>query len=363
MSLVKIKPAHLLSDHSGRKDQRGFRLPITLVKPLIKLLVAEGVGLAQLLADTGIQLIDLTQPGVQIQFYQLDKLVNNAYRLAPKSDFALRLGEQLHFNQDGLLDLRIMSSDNVGQAMFLLNDYQPLLTPLLHLHFAVEEGKGIFSATPEYPLGNTLPFMIEYLFAATYSLGKFCLGVRNFPLSIELAYPEPPRSQLYQSFFSNPIRFGCDQNRAILPASVLAMPLIFADKSCAEKNDLLCQYKVKRAQSEHGIIHRVNQLLQQNELADMSLEALAEQLCMSPRTLRRQLQLQEVSYKSLLESQRKKTALKLIRRNELSMEVMAGHLGYKDTSSFSRAFKKWFGVPPNQFRDLGDATWQEKTLA
>ncbi len=363
MSLVQLKPGHLNLERRDSSTKGAFAIPITMVKPLIKLLVSDGVNLNELLAGTDIPLMDLTRLGVYIHFNQLEALINNAYRLAPRCDFALRLGEQLHFNHDGLLDLRVMSSDNVEQAMFLLNDYQPLLTPLMHLQFQLENGEGVFTATPEYPLGNTLPFMIEYLFAATFSLGKFCLGMSHFPVTIELAYPEPPRSQLYQHFFSNPIRFGCPQNRAILSPAVLALPLIFADKNCAEKTDLICQYKVKNIQQESGIIHRVNQLLQRSDLATVSLESLADALCMSPRTLRRQLQLQAVSYKSLLEAQRKKTAVKLISRSDITLDDLASRLGYRDTSSFSRAFKKWFGLSPNQYRERRTQNAQDKTLA
>jgi AraC-like DNA-binding protein len=71
---------------------------------------------------------------------------------------------------------------------------------------------------------------------------------------------------------------------------------------------------------------------------------------MSPRTLRRHLQSHETSYKELLEEERKRVALAHIRKQDISIETLAESLGYSDASSFSRAFKRWYGLSPKNFK-------------
>lgn len=56
------------------------------------------------------------------------------------------------------------------------------------------------------------------------------------------------------------------------------------------------------------------------------------------------------THKTLLEEQRKKTTLETIRKHDIPLEKLAEQLGYQDASSFSRAFKRWFGVAPNRFK-------------
>ena len=128
--------------HQGMQD---FGIPVANFKPLVKLLVTQGVKLETLLADTGITLNDFTQLDHNVIFEQYRRLLNNARRLTQDSSYALKLGEQFFINHDGVLACRVMSSDNPNQAMALLETYQTLFTQLLHFRFESDEHGGVFS--------------------------------------------------------------------------------------------------------------------------------------------------------------------------------------------------------------------------
>jgi len=355
MSLVKLKPG-VTSTITRNVESTYEKLTISIgkVKPLIKLLAAQGVALDELLEGTGISLRDLTLFDLLIDYEQYLKLIDNAYILAPDPCFGLSLGEQFYVNHDGLLACRIMSSENAMQAMYLLKDYQSLLTLLFQLNFEVFEDQAVFTVHPAYRLNNSLPFFIEYTFAAIYSIGKFCLGSQKMELTYEFSYEHPTSTKRYTDFFGGEVRFSCKENRVLVPLDILNKPFIFADKQSAKINDEICQDKVSSIESEVDIKQRVKMLIRKNKLFNISLETLAEQLCMSPRTLSRQLKAQKISYKTILEEERKKRAIQQIREHDISLDQLAEQLGYQDASSFSRAFKKWVGVAPNQFKDLQD---------
>jgi len=352
MSLHTFPSAAIQRSAEQTKQASLRKVALRKVKPLLKILYAEGIALETLLDDTGICLSDLTRYDFSISYGQYHRLIENACRLASHSDFALRLGEQFYINQDSILACRIMSCDSALQAMYLLRDYQCLLTRIFHLEFEVGEKYGVMTVHPNTNLRGTLPFFIEYTFAAIYSLGKFCIGREQLDLRYEFAYSiEPREPAVYHRFFGEHVRFDAVKNRVLIPLETLHSPFIFAHAGNARINDRICQSKVRKIRNETDICKQVIKLLRRRQFQDVSVDAIAKELCMSTRTLRRQLQAQKLSYKTLLEQERRKLARSSLQNNPgMSVEQLAEQLGYQDVSSFSRAFKRWFGQAPSHFK-------------
>ncbi|NRA23993.1 MAG: AraC family transcriptional regulator ligand-binding domain-containing protein [Oleispira sp.] len=351
MSLVKIFPRVSGSPKQLRKSELALlTIPFDKVKPLIKLIVSEGVDLLELLSGTGIDHKDITLRDLSINGEQYFRLISNAYLLAPDPTFGLSLGEQFYMNNDGLLASRVMKSDNARQAMKLLAEYQSLLTAMFQMVFEDKGEYGIFKAQPTYDLGDNYPFFIEYTCAAVHSVGKLCIGAKKMELRYEFTYDKPASIIRYHKILGPNVNFLCKENRVFVPKEVLDMPFIFADKQAAKVNDQACQDRIGHIEQDLDIKQRVKVLIRKNNLKDVSLDKLAEQLCMSPRTLSRQLKFRRCTYKSILEDERKRSARIMIQERDISLNQLASQLGYQDTSSFSRAFKRWFGISPNQYK-------------
>jgi AraC-like DNA-binding protein len=80
--------------------------------------------------------------------------------------------------------------------------------------------------------------------------------------------------------------------------------------------------------------------------ADTGMDAVARELNMSPRTLRRRLEEAGTSYRSLVDEVRETLAEELLDTGALSVEDVAIRLGYAEASSFIYAFKRWKGITP-----------------
>jgi AraC-like DNA-binding protein len=81
-----------------------------------------------------------------------------------------------------------------------------------------------------------------------------------------------------------------------------------------------------------------------------SVERVAERLNLRVRTLQRRLNEQGLTYSDLVETFRYREAARLLERTERPVAVIAAALGYKDPSHFSRAFLRWSGMRPTEFR-------------
>jgi len=349
MALIKYSQSQNQADSKAEE----VYISISRIKPLIKILIMDQVDLRVLLAGTGIDMLDFTRSDKTISFKQYQKLVVNACRLSTDAAFALRLGEQSFLHHDGLLAGRIMSSENVEQSMELLTRYQPLFTQILLFDFKVNHLGGVLTLEPHFELGEALPYFMEYTFSVIYSLGRFFLGGAHLDrtsVELHLTYPAPESREAFDEFFSIPVLFDQPANRIVFSKRLLSLPLIFSNKDTAQQKDKICQARVTEIAPENTILDRVKFMIHKQIFSELSLDQLADQLCISPRTLRRHLQANNTSYKALLENERKRVSLTQIKKPEVSIESLAEKLGYSDASSFSRAFKRWYGVSPKHYK-------------
>ena len=81
-----------------------------------------------------------------------------------------------------------------------------------------------------------------------------------------------------------------------------------------------------------------------------SLEHAAKKLSLHPRTLQRKLDEENICYSGMLKKIRKEVAIERLQNSDISIIQLADYLGYGDNTAFTRAFKRWFGDSPSQWR-------------
>lgn len=336
---------------NGSEDsKKAHKLPVAQIKPLVKYLVTEGYSLDDILCNTGISLELLTRHDEHISLDAYIQLATNARNISKHATYALTLGKQSFINHDGILACRTMSSRNALAAMQLLVQYQHLLTPLLEFNLETNDEHGIFTIEQKAPLGDALPHIIEYNMSVLYSLGKFCLGQNHYPMEIEFRHGNPGKPNEFELFFNNPVRFNCESNRVLIPIETLSQPIIFQNEASAITNENLCRQYKKHETKDEWVLQKVRVAIRNMPFTEISMENLSKQLFMSTRSLRRHLSNHGVSFKALFENERKRIALKRVQKKDISVESLAEELGYQNAASFSRAFKRWFGMAPNHYK-------------
>jgi len=80
------------------------------------------------------------------------------------------------------------------------------------------------------------------------------------------------------------------------------------------------------------------------------LARAAKTLGVSPRTLQRQLRTHGIDFKELVEDTRHRFALDYLKDRDNTLTEIAFLLGYSEVSAFNRAFKRWTGTTPMEYR-------------
>jgi AraC-like DNA-binding protein len=175
------------------------------------------------------------------------------------------------------------------------------------------------------------------------------------PLWVELARPIPEAgAQPYLDYFQCPVRFDCDQIRLAMDAGVMDTPLPGASPDMAQHNDeIVMDYLGKMDRKD--IINRVRTMII-TDLASgtVSKQAIADKLHMSPRNLQLKLAARDTSFQDILDSTRQRLATGYIEQSAFAITEIAFLLGYSDTSNFTRAFRRWHGISPTDYRAARD---------
>ena len=171
------------------------------------------------------------------------------------------------------------------------------------------------------------------------------------PRLLELRRPVPAQgSGPFEEYFHCPVRFDCATLRFHFDAGQMREPLLGANRELAQHNDhVVIAYLEKLDRDD--ISNRVRtHLIGLLSAGECGRAQIAARMHMSPSTLQVKLARQGTSFLEVLDSTRRELALGYIGQSRLSITGMAFMLGFSDVSNFNRAFRRWTGMSPSEYR-------------
>lgn len=250
-----------------------------------------------------------------------------------------------------------MSSRTLGEAIRLMPSYESVV---------MDTGRTLFTPDGDIiRLGWLLserqahPVLEDFILAAWLSLGRWLVGRDIHPLEVCLSHAvAPDDASAYRQVFQCPVSFGRPHAEVRFPASWLDLPVVHADPDLhalmLERARALQAAQPAAGHWSRRVLEVLPDLLPRQEA---TLTAVAARLAISERSLRRRLTEEGHSFGDLLLAQRKQLAQHYLRDDRLGLLDIALLLGYAEHSAFSAAFRQWFGMPPQQFRQsLASAT-------
>jgi AraC-like DNA-binding protein len=180
--------------------------------------------------------------------------------------------------------------------------------------------------------------------------GRALSGGTSHPLSVALRRSEPAPSDAWARVFRAPVTFGADTNCMIYSSAVLDAQLPSGNPELAHYNDELVARHLARLDKDR-FATRVHTLLA-GLLAsgEPSPRDVARELGLSIRSLQRHLADEGTSFKDVLAETRRGLAQTYLSDGHSSVTEVAFLLGFADTSSFARAFRRWTGSSPSEYR-------------
>ncbi len=314
-------------------------------------ITGQGGDLDRIFGHAGIDPEQLLHPTLSLALPNYCQVLEEAARQTGCDNFGLRYGEQFQPQALGLLGYVGLCSATLEQALVNFAAAFPY-----HQHSTlirlVDEGE---CYRFEYQVRHGAIVQrrqdAELTMGMATNLLRHVLGPQWAPREVAFEHRRPEGWQEHRDVFAANVVFNQSCNGLLIPKQDVvgrAMP----------GHDPMLLMLVMDAIRQLGEATPVPDLLDQARQAiaamlpqgEPTLEALAQRLEVSEWALQRQLREHGTSFSQLVDQRRQALALRHMRQQRLSISELAPLLGYSETSAFSRAFRRWFGVSPRQWR-------------
>lgn len=327
-------------------DKLNF-LPYYAMRGLVNFLCQQGFPMAKSLAVLKCDIEDLGQQNSQFQRKDYYRLYKEAESHLGIKNLGFLHGRELFLGEWGILGHIVMASENISQAMENQRRYQGLISALGHAYHEQSEDETRLRWLSE---PNTPNQIIEQVITAWVSFAFKHTLSKQRPKSVHFVHSPCVEPLEYEEFFGCDVYFNSQFNGVVVRTESLTLPLINHNK---EVLSILCnhaevQLSEKKAMASLHIIQQYITDQLPNKVP--SLMEVAEHLGISVRQLQRKFQKEETNLTELIELIRKNLAIAYLTQTDHKIAYIASILGYSEQSAFQRAFKRWTGNTPQEFR-------------
>ncbi len=325
-----------------------------LFRLVLEAAVEAGSDRGELLALTGVRAESLEGQDARVPRAAHHQLWDEFARRTGDDCLGLRLAERARQpGAFGVLDYLLRSSANLGDALDRLARFLPLL--FVGDEVVDERGerevlfglrRGAYRFTPSRHTS-------ECNVATLLHVGRQMLGTDWAPLEVFFEHAAPPDVREHRRLFRCPLHFGAPLHGMRFERALLDRPALRPDPGLSAVLGHLAERMLVEIAHEPPFTGQVRRFLlgAYRAQADTSLESAARSLRLTPRSLQRKLAAEGGSHRDLLDQVRRALALAYLRDEGRSVTEVAELLGFSDPSTFHRAFRRWTGHAPHEYRE------------
>lgn len=263
-------------------------------------------------------------------------------------DLGFRIGTWWDTGRWGLLGHIVHCCQSLGQALELQKRYQGLMGNVSRPEFIQGQKHCMIKWIPHYQCSHHLN---EEALTSWVAFAKKSLGKKLSPNKVCFTHELKGDLQVYEDFFQCPVVFDSEFNGIEFSNDILEMPFIGHNpellKVLTSYGDLIVRKKQKNAANEV-----ITQFIVENlDTKVPTLDETAQFLGVSPRNLQRKFKAQNTSFKAIVDDVRKEYAYFYLLQTNYKISYVAQVLGFSEQCVFQRAFKRWTGITPGEYRN------------
>lgn len=316
--------------------------------------VAEGFALpaAELLDILDLSREQLREPERMVSLAATRAATHYAHARLGQRGLGFAYARALRVTLHGPISLIALSSNNLLEAMQALERFSSLRAPAFH--FSATVGAEFVTMRVDYPGRNDplRPFLMELLLMGLVAMSAQILDRPLTGTEIHMQGPEPEYYSVLAAELPVPVRYGQKEYAIHVPRALMETPLRLADAHAAAMAREACERELaaRAGGKKEALSVRVRTVLTAGKDRLPTLEEVAGTLHVSTRTLKRRLQEEGRSFRAVVDHVLCDKATQMLQEEGSSVSEVAYRLGYNDVSNFSRAFRRWTGKSPSDFR-------------
>ncbi|WP_373186882.1 AraC family transcriptional regulator [Halopseudomonas sp.] len=292
----------------------------------------------------------LATPHARISIPRFMRMGQAAISLSSREDIGLLMGEHSQASHLGLAGLTAQCASDLQAAFNTLVRFERLSSQNYRGHSSFDAPALRFYSISPYNRFNL--FVVDSALSSRARLGRELTGGQARLEAVHIEFPAPAYAERYEEVFKCPVLFGQQHNQLLWQRASLDLSLVQAAPATFNHLQSLCEAQLHELGRHRRLRERVEEVVSpQLHQRLPSLDTVARNLGMASWTLRRKLQQQEQTrFQDIIDDTRRDLALTYVRDTELALGEIAFLLGFSSPAAFQRAFKRWTGQAPGQFR-------------
>lgn len=293
----------------------------------------------------------INDPHARFSLSLIDKTYRELYETVNDPCIGLKVATLWHPSHLGSLGYAWLASSTLYTALNRLSRYVRIINDALSVEMEEVDENLVITITSD---DREMPahYQDDASSAILLDMCRANYGRELNPVLVRFKHAGSVCSGEYYSFFRCPVEFGAELNQIIFPLEVVNKPLTSSNPQLAQINDqVMINYLAKLDKDD--IVQQVKAaIIDQLPSGNVTEDSVAETIYISKRSLQRKLNDKGTTFKTIMTEVRQDLALKYIHDRHLTLTEISFMLGFSEMSSFSRAFKRWTGESPKEFRKL-----------
>jgi AraC-like DNA-binding protein len=309
----------------------------------------EGISIDTIRDQVGLDAGTLADPDARIRWRVVEQLLEE---LVPRTDglMPFRYVTNVRRGQLGMVGFVVRHSPTLDEALERMRRFWRINNQLVRIE--IDRGDTVtFHGRFLVPVAATMQRFSSQLFTGhVVSFARRVCGRDWDPVEVRLPFAAPPEADAYREHFRGPVTFDAERSAVVLRPEDVARPVAGADPVLAAELTRYAEMLLAKLPEVGAASSRVRRLLIEMMPDDEPrVETVARAMALSSRSLQRQLRTEGTSFSKLLDDVRHQLALQHLDQGR-TVEEVTFVLGFSHTAAFQRAFKRWAGMSPRQYK-------------
>lgn len=330
-------------------------MSVAKISAFLNVFEAYGLNKTKVIQTAGINPSVLDSPDNRLSVDQVHIVIQQAVALTANPNIGLLQGDNLIKGFSSILGYILMNCSSLGEAFEKYCTYEKIVdeTSISFLH--LEGPSAIVSIKPvNYSLVSSRQLW-DFRLSGMFAYTRLLTGKRIDLDEVRFIHDAPEDVSEYRRIFACPVIFGCPENALVFNRSLLELPIIEPNRDLLLVFEEVARKELEKFEKRESFIKKVVCIILEEMQGNIpSIEIVANKLAMSIRSLQYYLKREGTTYIKLLNMIRRDLAASYLKDKNVTIDEISFFLGFSETSAFHRAFKKWTGFTPCEFRMLNE---------
>ncbi len=322
---------------------------MSIASVLGKLLEYYGLDKYAIAKQVGIDTQIAYKPNDRISTSKLQKVWKIVYQKSGDSALGLVYADLIQPASLSGLGLAWITSDTLKDSINRLVRFQAAITT--SAEFTFNELDDCYQIVIRSKLKNPESVSIDATIASLFKMCQITYGPDLKAEKVCIAHAKPDCTKKFDNFFGTKVKFETEETQLFFAKKTFELKLLTANPDLARMNDQIVIDYLKCFDKKNIVMQVRARIIEELNNGVPNQEKIASQLSMSLRNLQRKLKGENSSFKTILDETRSELSKQYLRGSDRSIIEVGFLLGFTEPSNFARAFRRWTGVSPNEYRD------------